>query len=244
MSKKHMDLVFRVKKDFSTQTTEKKGFEKEVDAVNVNKRISMKLLHDNFKSFINFSAMGIVGITGVYQALKNALGEKSQTDTPVENNGIAEEQKKVEEELNTFSSELEEGLTNDDFQSDVEKSMQSTVEEADNFVTSYTGNMQSVLDDTNETISGYVEDLNNSKTTENMTVNIDDKSTDFANKTNALAATDLSVISTKYVDSASNAMVIVSNKLDEVLIPKYHSYSEIMSSVIVSLNKIFNISHR
>lgn len=241
MGKKHKDIEYHIKKTFSSTVTDKKGFEKEVDAINVNKRISMKLLLDNFKSFINFTAMGIVGVAGVYTALKSALGGKKDDNTDDGDN----KNKPIEDDIKTnmdgLTSDLKKGVTSGDFQSDAEKSMSETAEKGKNFLTDYKTQSMSTITDTKTSVDTFIDDVKKGKAINNIDSNITSNKSSFEKDTASLGQTDLSSVSNKYVESASKAMTNVANHLDTKLIPKYQVYNGTLQSIIETLDKIFNI---
>lgn len=248
-NKKEIELLYKITKSsgiLPEGEKAKKKIENETDAVNINRKITSKLLAQNFLAFdVIAVGVGAAAIEKTFNIIKNGVDKEK----PVDNTGDTEEKKAtktIEEDVNNINTETNNfnaNLTSKDyFGGDLKQSYLDTSNENKK---AYDKTMQSI-DDTNKenknNISNFIDSIKNNKFTSNVTNNTTTHGVDTTtNAMKKMAETDITKPTVEFSNSVVTAINTTNDAITNKLIPVYNTYGETLINTIANLNEIFNI---
>jgi len=239
MSKKTIDMNLRVnRKDISNSSDNKNGkksFEKEMETININDKISTKLLTRNFLAMGELISYAVPGILAVYEIIKN-INMPGKDDDKNDKLSLTDTNAEIEtmtSDVNNFSSYVnteETVVDSSTLNIDVSEKLQQSVD-------SINSQVKTMVDD-NKT---FLANLNDGE----AKLTIDSKTTisgkDPADTSSEMANVDLTAPAKGYAKAAGEAMSSVSSDIEDNIKPIYIELNDVLSETINGFNKIFSI---
>lgn len=234
--KKHLELITNVKrKDFGSSVSDgKQAFEKEIEAININRRVSSRLLFQNLYSIGELISYAGAGIIAVYNMVKNSeliTGDEEEEDGSV-NEDLTETIDDFDTEVSSFSAAVESYTQPNIEGTDLDPS-KSSIEFSASQVASAIADMS--LDNKN-----FLDSLE--KGTQ-LNINTTTTTVGKSPAESAAEATDVNIAAPAegYMRAANVAMDSVGEDIKSFIKPAYKDLNDTLSVTIDGFNKIFSI---
>jgi len=244
MVRKHINLDIKVnEKKGIAGDKDKKGFEKEIEAININRRISPTLLFQNLTTFGEIILSAGAGILAVGKLIKDS----NLIDTDDPNPDTGDEQGEMEKGVSDFKDEVnkfDEGLDGSPVFGDTLNDQMSTwTNETQTAVTNNNIAIENSSKDMVTNVTNFTDKLTKGEVDLKQNVITTGDSSSYASALGSIAEVDLSSVTNNYVDSVTTGMSTARDSVDNILTPSYEKYNGEIMKAINNLNQVFTIKN-
>ena len=240
MVKKIIELIYKVKKDFSgTINKDEKTFEKEMDATKVHKKIAPTLLLQNFIAFGEMIVYAAPAILLVYDLIKSGFTpEEDSTDseTESENQIIADEITQTSDDFGTEINMYDFGSEGDSANS----YMEDLKDDANSDITTVNTDITNAILGIQGTQKLAVDAILAGSSKLEVTTTVNGNHKEYTDGVGDMLDVDMSKPTADFIKSVTSAMNTVVDTMDSVIAPAYSDYTAAMVVVIDNLNTIFS----